>query len=77
MVLETNFHWRGPSLIKFECVIVIAHGQTGVLLKGLEKRVHCDVIIEDGVQIPRKIQLHKCIFSWGLVTHIAYLPLLG
>jgi hypothetical protein len=45
-------------------------------LKGLEKQVHHDVIVEDGIQILRKIRLNKSIFSWGLVTHIAYLPLL-
>ncbi len=53
------------------------HGQTGVLLKGLEEQVHGDVIVEDGIQILRNSRFHKCIIFWGLVTHIAYLPLLG
>ncbi len=35
MVLNTSFHWRGPSILKIKRVIIIAHGQTGVLLKGL------------------------------------------
>jgi hypothetical protein len=72
-----SFHWRRPSILKIERVIIIAHGQTGVLLKRLEERVYGDIIVEDGIQILRKSRLHKCIISWGLVTHIAYLPLLG
>ncbi len=55
----------------------IAHGQTGILLKGLEERVHGDVIVKDGIQILKNSCFHKCIIFWGLVTHIAYLPLLG
>ncbi len=53
------------------------HGQTGILLKGLEEQVHGDVIVEDGIQILRNSRFHKCIIFWGLVTNIAYLPLLG
>ncbi len=77
MVLSTSFYWRRPSILKFEHVIGIAHGQTKILLKGLEEQVHSDVIVKDGIQILRNSRFHKCIIFWGLVTHIAYLPLLG
>jgi hypothetical protein len=68
---------HGPSILKFEYVIGIAHGQTGILLRGLVERVHGDVIVKDGIQILRYSCFHKCIIFWGFVTHIAYLPLLG
>jgi hypothetical protein len=77
MVLITSFHWRGPSILKFECVIGIAHGQTGIILKSLEEQVHGDIILKDGIQMLRNSRFHKCIIFWGLVTHSAYLPLLG
>ncbi len=51
------------------------NGQTGIVLEGLEEGVHCDVIVEDGIQIWINSRFHKCIIFWGLVTHIA--PLLG
>ncbi len=60
-----------------ECVIGIANGQTRIFLKGLEELVHSDVIVEDGIQFWRNSRFHKCIIFWGLVTHIAYLPLFG
>jgi hypothetical protein len=72
-----SFHWRGPSILKFERIIGIAHGQTGTLLKGLEEQLHGDAIVKDGIQTLRNFRFHKCIIFWGLVTHIAYLPLLG
>jgi hypothetical protein len=72
-----SFHWRRPSILKFERVIGIANGQTGIVLEGLEEGVHGDGIVKDGIQIWRNTRFHKCIISWGLVTHIAYLPLLG
>ncbi len=50
-------------------------GQTGIILEGLERGVHCDIIVGDGIQIRRNSRFHKCIIFWGLVTHIAYLPL--
>ncbi len=50
-------------------------GQTRIVLKGLDKGVHCDIIIEDGIQIWRNSRFHNCIIFWGLVTHISYLPL--
>ena len=53
------------------------HGQTRILLKGLKEQVHGDVIIEDGIQVLSNSCFHKCIIFWELVTHIAYLPLLG
>ncbi len=58
-------------------MIGIVHGQTGILLKGLEEQVHGDIIVKDGIQILRNSRFHKYIIFWGLVTHIAYLPLLG
>jgi hypothetical protein len=75
MVLSTSFHWHGPSILKFEPVIGIANGQTGIILEGLEEGVHCDVIVEDGIRIWINSRFHKCIIFWGLETHIA--PLLG
>ncbi len=77
MVLSKSFHWRKQSILKFERVIGITHGQIGILLKGLEEQVHGDVIVTNGIQILRKSRFHKCIIFWGLVTHIAYLPFLG
>jgi hypothetical protein len=77
MVLGTSFHWSGPSILEFEWVIGIAHGQTRILLKGLEKVVHGDVIVKDDIQIWRNPCFHKGIIFWGLVTHIPYLPLFG
>ncbi len=53
------------------------HGQTKILLKGLEEQVHGDVIVKDGIQFLRNSCFHKGIIFWGLVTQIAYLPLLG
>jgi hypothetical protein len=49
----------------------------GVFLKGLEKEVHADIIIEDGIQIWRNSRFCKCIVLWGLETNITYLPLFG
>jgi hypothetical protein len=77
MVLSTSFHWRGPSILKFECIIGIAHRQTGIFLESYEKGVHHDVTVKDGIQIWRNPCFHKCIIFCGLVTHIAYLPLFG
>jgi hypothetical protein len=77
MVLSTSFHWCGPWILKFECIVGITHGQTRILLKGLEEQVHSEVILKDGIQILRNFCFHKCIIFWGLVNHIAYLPLLG
>jgi hypothetical protein len=77
MVLSTSFHWCRQSIHKFEYIIGIVNGQTKIFLKGLEKGVHGDVIIEDGIKIWRNSRFHKCIIFWGLVTHIAYLLLFG
>ena len=43
----------------------------------LEKGVHDDVIVKDGIQIWRNSCFHKCIIFWGLVAHLTHLPLLG
>ncbi len=64
-------------MLKLKHVIGITHGQTGILLKGLEERVHGVVIVKDGIQILRNSGFHKCIIFWGFVTHIVYIPLLG
>jgi hypothetical protein len=53
MVLRIIYHWHGPSIRKFECVIGTVDGHTGIVLKGIGKGVHGDDIIEDGIQIQR------------------------
>jgi hypothetical protein len=77
MVLSTNFHWRGPSILKFENIIGTVDGQIGIVLEGLDKGVHGDVIVRDGIKIRRNSRFYNYIIFWGLVTHIAYLPLFG
>ncbi len=77
MVLSASFHWHGLSIFKFERVIDIPNGQAEIVLEGLDEGVHGGVIVKDGIQVWRNSCFHKCNIFWGLVTHIAYLPLFG